>query len=44
MKDMSLKDWSSNGIGDDFENYINDLESKNIENVDHFNQLCLHQK
>ena len=31
-------------LNDHFESYINDLEQRNIENVDHFKQICSHEK
>lgn len=32
------------GLNDDFDAYVSDLEHKNVENVDHLNQLQKHQK
>ena len=30
-------------LQDYFQNYINDLEYKNVENVEHFKLLCEHE-
>lgn len=31
-------------LNEAYENYISELESRNIENVDHYKQLCQHEK
>lgn len=31
-------------LNDLYEDYICDIESRNLENVDHYKQLCQHEK